>query len=176
MTNTKKGITLVELICTLAITGFLFTILGSTISAIGAQYTRVMDVTRAKASATLMLQTLETKPRLGYEAMLCNEELTGYNNVWYQDAADKRFKQKIGGTVKELFDLSFYCNKFKYKIEYYIMNEHSVKIVIYVRNSQDEMLYNGETVTSLLNVSPKDHKKVLSAAGESGTAIFMFNQ
>ena len=64
----KKGITLMELICTLAILTVVGALMGGLITSASRQYTRAAEVNRAKLAIDTMEQYLETELRYAKEA------------------------------------------------------------------------------------------------------------
>lgn len=177
MLKNKKGLTLVELVCTLAISGFLLIGLSTAIATMGAQYVRIMDSTRAKANATVMLETIEPALRAASGGLITNEMPSGYVYSWYKET-DGKFKQKNNGTVTELFDSSLY-GYFDYDMQYFLINKSTLLCEVRVYDKRHKVLYKGSSTISLLNTNPADWsgvKTVKSSVGKGAGAILAFNK
>ncbi|MEG1699613.1 MAG: type II secretion system protein, partial [Oscillospiraceae bacterium] len=85
--KSKKGITLVELICTIAMMGIVLVVVGALISTFSAQFVVIMDKTNAKTASAIMLETIEQRLRLAKSATFSDkiEPNPIYNAIYIND-------------------------------------------------------------------------------------------
>ncbi|MEG2843674.1 MAG: type II secretion system protein [Ruthenibacterium sp.] len=95
----KRGITLVELICVLAVVAILGAIVGGFMTSAGAQYENAALHTRAKNAIATIQTMLETDLRLADKAVLSTERTTpspGTKKVFYSNPNNGRIYTSDG--------------------------------------------------------------------------------
>ncbi|MEF9866239.1 MAG: type II secretion system protein [Oscillospiraceae bacterium] len=164
--KSKKGITLVELICTIAMMGIVLVVVGALISTFSAQFVVIMDKNNAKTASAIMLETIEQRLRLAKSATFSDkiEPNPIYNAIYIND--DGLLAESSGGTETVMFEKAFYKG-LQCKVDFSRHDSRSVEIFINFEKNSKEVYSTSRTIM-LLNTKPTGAKDAGEVKGGAG--------
>ena len=169
--KSKKGIPLVELICVIAIMGFLLTLLGSLFVSLSAQYVRVMDKNHAKTATVLLLETMEPRVRLAKEATVADARSQSAGAIsWY--ATPQGVVEYTNNVETPLLPDAEYkglqCN-----VRFAPQGTRAVTITVEF-TKKGEPVYTESRTVLLLNTLPTKAPGAGTVTGQASGAYFVF--
>lgn len=157
----KRGVTLIELICVLAVVAILGTLVGGFITMAGAEYTNAALHMRAKSNVTLIQKSLEADLRYVENAVLSNNIWSApekTSRVIYSNQYNGRIYTNDGqnAAVDYFASIPDFYDIFLYQIDF---SEDkgglSAKITAYTQKNglRDKKMYSAKWTLNFLNTT-----------------------